>query len=446
MRNLYLLRGLPASGKSTWIKENNLERLTLSSDKLRLLFPQFGETITQVYDTQVWKLLYDLMEKRMQVGQDIIIDATHYRKAFIKDYWTYCQKYNYNLYIVQFATKLEICLERNALRTSDKVPEEVIYKMYNAIKSNQKEIESEYCVIRPDQALEHITMNKEDIEQYDVKGFYNEFITNYFNFQSNSDLDNLINTLRPIVLKYFPILHILDMKHNNKYHYRTILDHSIEILCRYRKEADKYHIDLSDNLVYPIICLFHDIGKPFAITYNKTDNYTHYYGHPLVGYQFFCEYLRYKFKLPDTILDNIAYAIKNHDKDIKDTENNPYMLLLHLADALSHIHYNTEANITYKIEDYQKINDRIDKAKELLSKIKIKVFTGFVDKYNNYIYDRDTIILEDERYIVDYDPDNDDWIVYSEAENDIRLENILNLEDIASKSKVVKGLWKDYEN
>ena len=36
MRTLLLLRGIQASGKSTWIKENNLEAYTLSADNIRL--------------------------------------------------------------------------------------------------------------------------------------------------------------------------------------------------------------------------------------------------------------------------------------------------------------------------------------------------------------------------------------------------------------------------
>ena len=38
MRTLVLLRGIPASGKSTWVKENKLEAYSLSSDHIRTLF------------------------------------------------------------------------------------------------------------------------------------------------------------------------------------------------------------------------------------------------------------------------------------------------------------------------------------------------------------------------------------------------------------------------
>ena len=37
MRTLLLMRGAPGSGKSTWIKENNLEQYTLSPDTIRVM-------------------------------------------------------------------------------------------------------------------------------------------------------------------------------------------------------------------------------------------------------------------------------------------------------------------------------------------------------------------------------------------------------------------------
>ena len=37
MKKLLLLRGAPASGKSTFIKDNNLEPYIISSDNLRLM-------------------------------------------------------------------------------------------------------------------------------------------------------------------------------------------------------------------------------------------------------------------------------------------------------------------------------------------------------------------------------------------------------------------------
>ena len=75
MRTLLLMRGCPASGKSTYIKENNLEQYTLSADDLRIKIqsPVLTEdgtfAITQKRDFEVWKLLFSLMEGKMKKGE-----------------------------------------------------------------------------------------------------------------------------------------------------------------------------------------------------------------------------------------------------------------------------------------------------------------------------------------------------------------------------------------
>ena len=44
MRTLLLMRGAPASGKSQWIRDNNLEAYTLEADHFRMLLrsPSLG--------------------------------------------------------------------------------------------------------------------------------------------------------------------------------------------------------------------------------------------------------------------------------------------------------------------------------------------------------------------------------------------------------------------
>ncbi|WP_334094285.1 AAA family ATPase, partial [Helicobacter typhlonius] len=103
MRILVLMRGIPASGKSTWIANMGLSEYTLSADSLRLmasspvLLPksknaidlestEFAKSqtldslaligINQQNDKQVWKLLFTLLEMRLKQGDFTIIDAT----------------------------------------------------------------------------------------------------------------------------------------------------------------------------------------------------------------------------------------------------------------------------------------------------------------------------------------------------------------------------------
>ena len=69
MRTLFILRGAPASGKSTWIQENNLEPYTISTDTLRLMYQSpvtntdGTRAISQNHDGEVWKMVLELMER-----------------------------------------------------------------------------------------------------------------------------------------------------------------------------------------------------------------------------------------------------------------------------------------------------------------------------------------------------------------------------------------------
>lgn len=136
VNKLILMRGLPGSGKSNWIKENGFEHYTLCADKLRLMFAAPNPRIPQEYNGCVWKLLFEMLEERMKTGSLTIIDATHVNWKSIKDYLPLCEKYQYLLSIVDFSNvPIETCLERNKAREDYKyVPEEVIKGMYNKMK------------------------------------------------------------------------------------------------------------------------------------------------------------------------------------------------------------------------------------------------------------------------------------------------------------------------
>ena len=142
MRTLLLMRGAPASGKSTWIKEHGLEPYTLEADKIRTLVanPELNLNgdfeITQSNDNYVWKLLFDILEKRMQNGEFTVIDATHSNSNMIKKYKKLIEKYQYRCYYKEFKLPLEELLERNANRPEYKrVPEESIKRIYNLINN-----------------------------------------------------------------------------------------------------------------------------------------------------------------------------------------------------------------------------------------------------------------------------------------------------------------------
>lgn len=174
MRTLFILRGAPASGKSTWIKENDLEPHTLSTDNLRLMYqsPVTNDdgtvSISQNNDTAVWKLLMELLERRMEQGEFIIIDATHYKSSLISKYKDLVCKYRYRVYVVDFSniTEEEL-IKRNAQRGFRTVPEDVIKKMIVALKDDS-EVKKSYKIITPEEAAK---MTVSALEPFDANQY-----------------------------------------------------------------------------------------------------------------------------------------------------------------------------------------------------------------------------------------------------------------------------------
>ena len=83
MRTLLLMRGAPGSGKSTWIKNHNLEQYTLSPDTVRVMCSSLelqptGEfKVSQDGNNEkvVWEVLFKLLEHRMERGEFTVIDV-----------------------------------------------------------------------------------------------------------------------------------------------------------------------------------------------------------------------------------------------------------------------------------------------------------------------------------------------------------------------------------
>lgn len=143
MRYLYVLRGMPSSGKTSFIKENNLEAYTLSSDEYRLKCgaPSYDidglMCIPQQHSSHAWKRLREDLEYRMENGEFTIVDATHLKRKYFKDYQRLCKKYFYKLCVVEFSTDIDECIENNAERygTYSYVPNEVIESMAKSMET-----------------------------------------------------------------------------------------------------------------------------------------------------------------------------------------------------------------------------------------------------------------------------------------------------------------------
>lgn len=131
MSKIYMMIGLPASGKSTIAEalseQKNAE--IVSSDKIR------EEVLGNINDQSKNSEVFEIVNKRIVDliinGQNAIFDATNinYKKRmnFIKEMKRECPEVKVSAVLV--ATPYEECLERNAKRDR-KVPEDVIKRMY----------------------------------------------------------------------------------------------------------------------------------------------------------------------------------------------------------------------------------------------------------------------------------------------------------------------------
>lgn len=202
MRTLLLMRGAPGAGKSTWIKNHNLENYTLSPDNIRILCsstelqPDGSFVISQdrANENAVWQVLFKILEHRMSRGEFTVIDATCSKTKDMQQYKDLASTYRYRMFIVDFTkVPLEVCKAQNKMRDPIKwVPDAHIENIY-ARFATQK-IPSGITVIQPDE-FDTLLEKPIDLSGYkkivfvgDIHGCY-DTLMQYKDFKEGLDPD-----------------------------------------------------------------------------------------------------------------------------------------------------------------------------------------------------------------------------------------------------------------
>jgi predicted kinase len=139
MNKVIVLRGLPASGKSTWAKDyisRNPVTVRVNKDDLRATLhnSQWSEDnerlVLEIRNAIIIKSLINL--------RDVIVDDTNFAEKHVTTIQKIAEEYGASFEVKDFDVPLEVCLDRNRKRDSS-VPDKVIIDMYNKYVLPKKE-------------------------------------------------------------------------------------------------------------------------------------------------------------------------------------------------------------------------------------------------------------------------------------------------------------------
>jgi len=133
VKTLYFLRGLPASGKTTWAKKKLADlnvggkklAVRTNKDEIRARLRATGiDSETKVISRET-----ELVTAALMSGKDVIVDNTHFKPLHEWRYRDLAKEYGYSFEVVSFTDiPIEECIRRDAQRRN-RVGEVVIRLM-----------------------------------------------------------------------------------------------------------------------------------------------------------------------------------------------------------------------------------------------------------------------------------------------------------------------------
>jgi predicted kinase len=144
---LIILCGVPGSGKSTWVKNNQKHCSVVSSDSIRLeLFESLVEANrgnNQEKNALVFKIFYKRITDLLKAGETVIADATNLRARDRKKLAALAESESSATKLVVFKNT-ELARINNLNRPEDQiVPDLVMEKMINRFQSSLTNLKNE---------------------------------------------------------------------------------------------------------------------------------------------------------------------------------------------------------------------------------------------------------------------------------------------------------------
>lgn len=142
MSSVLILRGIPASGKSSfalaWVAEDPENRVRVNRDDIR--FMTFGK-YWGVDENYVTKVQNDLLVAAFKAGRDVVLDNTNLKTAHVRGILKLAAQWGAEVKHRDFPIELQVAVERDARRAlggGRGVGEDVIQSFYQRYIRNGK--------------------------------------------------------------------------------------------------------------------------------------------------------------------------------------------------------------------------------------------------------------------------------------------------------------------
>ena len=158
-QTLLMLRGLPASGKTTFAEEisRNGRFVRVNKDDIREgQFPNYKPRD----EREVVRIEDRMIEEALSEGKSVVVDDTNLNPIHERRLRNLAEAHAAELHIKDFDVPLEECIQRN-IKRGMKVPTSAIVEMYNKYINKPKKVEyddnlDEAIVVDIDGTLAHI--------------------------------------------------------------------------------------------------------------------------------------------------------------------------------------------------------------------------------------------------------------------------------------------------
>ena len=135
MADLYLMMGVPGSGKTTFLKNRVTKEtsIIISRDTIRFSLLKEGEEYFS-HEKEVVKIFWEKINNALAEGKDVFVDQTSLTPRSRKYLLEHINGYTY-ANLIWINEPLTTCLERNELRRDTKayVPRDTIKRMFDQL-------------------------------------------------------------------------------------------------------------------------------------------------------------------------------------------------------------------------------------------------------------------------------------------------------------------------